>query len=75
MTEVVDSSVCPLCQLANQCGVNEVEPCWCTKEKVPEALIAQVSDKYLNKSCICQDCIEKYNLAIELSKANIKEVK
>ncbi|MDO6445220.1 cysteine-rich CWC family protein [Colwellia sp. 1_MG-2023] len=74
MADLVDSSICPLCQTANKCGVNKAEPCWCTKEKVPAELIAQVSDKYVNKSCICQACIEKYNLTIDLSKANIKEV-
>ncbi|GAA6204915.1 cysteine-rich CWC family protein [Thalassotalea sp. SU-HH00458] len=71
MAEQVDSTVCPLCQANNQCGVNAAEPCWCTKEKVPAELIEQVSDEYVNKSCICKACIEKFNLAT----ANIKEVK
>jgi hypothetical protein len=75
MDESIDSAICPLCQTANKCGVNDAEPCWCTKEKVPEALIAQVSAKYLNKSCICQACIEKFNLTLDLSEVNIKEVK
>lgn len=69
MTAPVDSTICPLCQTKNQCGVNGITPCWCTKEKVPEALMSQISDESLNKSCICQACIQKFNVD------NVKEVK
>jgi hypothetical protein len=69
MTKSFDGTVCPLCQANNKCGVNGKEPCWCAKEKVPAALISQVPDELLNKSCICQACIEKFNLA------NVQEVK
>lgn len=65
----MDSSFCPLCQAKNQCGIKGSEPCWCTKEKVPEALIAQVPDESLNKACVCQACIQKFNID------NAKEVK
>ena len=65
----VDSTICPLCQANNNCGVNGAEPCWCTKEKVPEALILKVPSESLHKSCICQACIQTFNLD------NIKEVK
>lgn len=69
MNTPIDSSICPLCQASNQCGVSGEEPCWCTKEKVPEALISQVPNESLNKSCICQACIQKFNVD------NVKEVK
>jgi len=69
MTKSVDGTVCPLCQANNKCGVNEKEPCWCTKEKVPAELISKVTVESLNESCICQTCIQTFNLD------NIKEIK
>lgn len=71
---LIDDTLCPLCQAKNQCGINQYgkkdnELCWCTKEKIPEALISQVPAESLHKSCICQACIQKFNLD------NAKEVK
>ncbi|MBA6234473.1 MULTISPECIES: cysteine-rich CWC family protein [unclassified Colwellia] len=55
---------CPLCNNQNLCGVsNTTKPCWCTLEKVPSALIQGVPDAEKGKSCICQACIKKFNLA------------
>jgi len=69
MTVPDEQSRCPICQLNNRCGVNDTTPCWCTLEKVPAELIAQLSDEQKDKVCICQACIKNFNLE------NIKEVR
>ncbi|WP_076420707.1 cysteine-rich CWC family protein [Colwellia sp. UCD-KL20] len=53
--------ICPLCQQNNNCAINTVEPCWCTTKKIPAALIAQVPAEKKNKSCICANCVDKFN--------------
>jgi hypothetical protein len=65
MTKNLDASHCPLCQQNNYCDVASSQGCWCTQEKVPNALIQQVPDGKKGKSCICQTCIKKFNLAKE----------
>lgn len=62
MTINVETSNCPLCQQKNYCDVDSPQQCWCTLEKVPQALIQQVPDKAKGKSCICKACIKKFNL-------------
>jgi hypothetical protein len=57
---------CSLCQEKNSCGVNATEPCWCMTKKVPAELIKQVPSSQRNKSCICEQCVDRYN---HLSKA------
>lgn len=69
MTKPIDETICPLCQLENSCGVDNEQPCWCTKTKVPETLIKQVPEELQKKACICQQCINKFN------SENIVEVK
>ncbi len=69
MTTSDEQSRCPLCQLNNRCGINETTACWCTQEKVPAALIAQLPNEKKGNVCICQACIKKFNLE------NIKEVR
>ena len=63
MTINLDAKHCPLCQQNNLCDFTSSQGCWCTREKVPNALIQQVSDENKGKSCICQSCIKKFNLA------------
>jgi hypothetical protein len=65
MTIKFDVSHCPLCQQSNLCEVTSLQGCWCTKEKVPKALIQQVPDESKGKTCICQACIKKFNLTKE----------
>jgi hypothetical protein len=62
MTINLDASHCPLCQQKNCCDVASPQGCWCTQEKVPNALIQQVPDDKKGQSCICQACINKFNL-------------
>jgi len=61
MAEQINESQCPLCQSNNFCGVDDEAGCWCTKEKVPQALIEQVPPHLTRKACICQKCIKKYH--------------
>jgi hypothetical protein len=63
MTKNLNAGHCPLCQQNNCCDVASPQGCWCTREKVPNALIQQVPDEKKGKSCICQACIKKFNLA------------
>ena len=65
MTINLDASHCPLCQQNNRCDVASSQGCWCLLEKVPNALIQQVPDDKKGQSCICQACIQKFNLAKE----------
>lgn len=56
--------LCPLCNASNQCGINEYnnskEQCWCVSASITPALLARVPEALINKSCICQSCIDKY---------------
>jgi hypothetical protein len=69
MPNQINDTICPLCQANNNCGINSNEPCWCTEQKVPKELIAQVQNELINKCCICKVCIQKFNLD------NAKEIK
>lgn len=54
---------CPICRESNQCrnaaGMTE-ETCWCAAAVFPPGIFAQVPADLLNKSCICESCLEKY---------------
>ncbi|NQZ20691.1 MAG: cysteine-rich CWC family protein [Colwellia sp.] len=65
MTLNPNVSHCPLCQQKNRCEIASLQGCWCLLEKVPKALIQQVSDEDKDKVCICQACIKKFNLTKE----------
>ncbi len=59
----LNTAICPLCSQPNQCAVaadpNATE-CWCESVIFPEALLAQVPDKAVRKTCICQKCLEEF---------------
>ncbi|TWX63857.1 cysteine-rich CWC family protein [Colwellia sp. C1TZA3] len=57
----IDTRQCPLCQQNNLCAVNSSEPCWCVSRDVRPALLTQVPPALSGKSCICKDCIDKFN--------------
>jgi len=52
---------CPLCQQKNYCAVDSDQPCWCMNTEIPAELIKQVPSEQRNKSCICANCVEKFN--------------
>lgn len=64
MNTTIDQSLCPLCQQNNLCGVNGDEPCWCVTSDIKRDLLAQVPVELSGKSCVCQQCIDKFNAAI-----------
>ena len=57
----IDTSQCPLCQQNNFCEMNADVPCWCTKSEVKAELLKQVPKELSRKSCICKECIDKFN--------------
>ena len=63
MTNNTDTSNCPLCQQKNFCDVSSPAGCWCTTKKIPTSLIKQVTQERQGKACICQACVDKFNLA------------
>ena len=65
MNTPVDQSQCPLCQQSNLCGVNGKETCWCVRSDIKRELLAQVPEELSGKSCVCQQCIDKFN-AVEI---------
>jgi hypothetical protein len=56
---------CPLCGQPNQCAM-EIErqtgikqpPCWCTAEKIPQALLTRIAAADVNRACVCAACIQ-----------------
>jgi len=61
MFNKVDDNICPLCEKVNRCQVKSTNRCWCMETQVPAELIAKVPCKYKGKTCICNDCIERYH--------------
>lgn len=57
----VNQNLCPLCQQNNLCGVDGDAPCWCVSSDIKRELLAQVSPELSGKTCICQQCIDKFN--------------
>ncbi len=64
-TKSCDAGRCPLCGNPNNCQLFTPAaykgPCWCAKMDFPEALLKQVPEEMRNKSCICRDCVAKFN--------------
>jgi hypothetical protein len=65
MISTVNQSQCPLCQQNNLCGVNDKEACWCVSSSIKRELLALVPKELSGKSCVCQQCIDKFN-AVEI---------
>lgn len=68
MNTTIEQSLCPLCQQNNFCGVNGDEPCWCVTSDIKRDLLAQVPVELSGKSCVCQQCIDKFNTAIVIDR-------
>jgi hypothetical protein len=60
MPNKINDNICPLCEKTNRCGVKSPEGCWCMTTQVPAALLEKVSAQLKGKTCICNDCIERY---------------
>jgi hypothetical protein len=69
MTPSVDSTAdptrCPLCGEPNDCQLCTTDaykgPCWCTKVKIPEELLARVPAELRNRACICRKCVTQFH--------------
>lgn len=57
----IDINQCPLCQQNNLCAVNGSDPCWCVSCDIKRELLTQVPQELSGKSCICKNCIDKFN--------------
>ncbi|WP_145074451.1 cysteine-rich CWC family protein [Poriferisphaera corsica] len=55
--------ICPLCSKPNNCYLHQTDAgeCWCVSATIPQDLLDQIPDQYINKSCICKTCIDNYN--------------
>ncbi len=62
---IIDPTICPLCDLPNQCGKedpnNKIDGrCWCATEIIPREIFKLVPEEKLNKACICKKCLDKF---------------
>jgi hypothetical protein len=64
-TNQVDAACCPLCGRDNGCQLCTTSaykgPCWCTRVKMPEELLARVPEVLRNRACICHDCVREFH--------------
>ncbi|WAH39716.1 cysteine-rich CWC family protein [Alicyclobacillus fastidiosus] len=72
------SNVCPLCGMDNHCGNVAGKPhgtCWCDKEVFPKEIFEKRPLNQSEKSCICQNCLDKFKQSINsmsLKRGNLK---
>jgi len=70
MPNKINDKICPLCEKVNRCGVKSPQGCWCMATQIPAALLAKIPAQLKGKSCICNDCIERYQQQQALSLSN-----
>lgn len=75
----INQKDCPICGGANLCGEvqrkenrrngikDPLEPCWCTKVEFPPNSIEAVPVEARGKACICEQCVAKLRLGVEVS--------
>jgi len=69
-------SICPLCEKANACGLEEDQsPCWCMADNIEfsEDLLDQVPEALRNESCICERCLRTFNSVNRANKAESED--
>lgn len=56
---------CPLCGQPNQCAMEierqsgiKQEPCWCSTEKISQAVLDQIPATDLGRACVCAACVK-----------------
>jgi hypothetical protein len=63
----LNTALCPLCGGPNLCAMaadpNATE-CWCGSVEFPRELLAQIPEKTVRKTCVCQKCLEEYQESI-----------
>ena len=56
-----NSTACPFCKGSNKCQASGNKTCWCFNTSIPAELIALIPKKNINKSCICNACVNLFN--------------
>lgn len=60
---MVDASKCPRCGEQNDCGVvRNKDSCWCMTANFPKEMLSENPT-----SCICANCLRKFNEQMENS--------
>ncbi|WP_083511908.1 MULTISPECIES: cysteine-rich CWC family protein [Alicyclobacillus] len=57
-----NANKCPICGGDNNCGNVAGKPhgtCWCDRESFPKKIFDKIPSKGSEKTCICQNCLEK----------------
>jgi len=70
MSEIIDTSLCPLCSKPNFCMADAKEACWCIEQTFDDSLLKKVPISLKHKSCICQSCAVKHE-AIDKQVTNL----
>ena len=50
-----DSDRCARCGEAFHCGVDDEQPCWCTRVQLNAAALATLRQRY--RGCLCARCL------------------
>jgi hypothetical protein len=60
----MSKGLCPICGEDNNCSLVaglEASTCWCMTTKVPSELLDRVPMGKRRDSCVCKECINRYN--------------
>ncbi|MBW8828161.1 MAG: cysteine-rich CWC family protein [Burkholderiales bacterium] len=49
------AAACARCSAAFRCGVNDEEPCWCSRIKLSATTLAELEKRY--RWCLCSECL------------------
>ena len=65
-SQFFNPSACPLCGAANACQLCSPAahkgPCWCARVEISSELLARVPENFRNRACICQSCVEDFQI-------------
>ncbi|MBW8011538.1 MAG: cysteine-rich CWC family protein [Chloroflexi bacterium] len=59
----IDTALCPLCGKPNLCPMvanPSATECWCSEEKFPPGLLAQIPENAVRQTCVCFECLKTY---------------
>ncbi|WP_457329873.1 cysteine-rich CWC family protein [Rhizobacter sp. P5_C2] len=59
-----DGSTCPRCERAFHCGVNDDQPCWCSRMVLSAGMLARLRSAY--DRCLCGNCLIELSQAADL---------
>lgn len=70
---IKDGSLCPLCHQANHCAMaaqKDPAACWCHHTAVPQQLLDQIPPENRGMSCVCKDCVDRFNEQLRNKREN-----